>query len=180
MGQRKGGSNLFEFFIIAGNVFTTKEHSLNQIYKGDMKRRNDGGFDITIDQDEDTASLETFLETYRVLASTTGAASKYEDGSTPSAGSSDVHIGWIGYHGKSTDVKVTYGVAEVDPTSGSFSTEDSKESRPTIILHSVAAPAATTVTKTLFSSSKVTQPGADKIIAISSLGKVDFLALPTA
>lgn len=179
MGQRKGGGNLFEFFIIASNVFTTKEHSLNQIYKGDMKRRSDGGFDITIDQDEDTAALETFLETYRVLAASTGTTKKYEDGGTPSAGSSDITIGWIGYHGKSTDVKVSYGCAEVDPTSGSFTTEDSVESHPTIILHSVAAPATTTVTKTLFSSSKVTQPGADKTIASGSLGKVDFLALPT-
>jgi hypothetical protein len=167
-----------------GAILWTGEQNLGI----DVARRDDTGWDLTVDQEDASDAFRTLTNDYvDAAASETSNERKYEDG-TKMGGTviADVTLVFAecygGVLGSGLKRLVWAGFCYIDPTSGSYSQAADEVVKPSLILHSTPAPfaavaggagtPATTLNATMVNAT------AAITLAESSLGRAENLAVP--
>lgn len=181
-GNVTGGASRNSFWTIATDhtsIGTSPVFTFPQTVSTAVTRNENGGYDYTLDQIEDSEALYTFLSTYAPV-SETGAQEEVtlEDGT---------EVG--GATGQSPDVlSIVYGavnsseskrkllvvICKLDNTSGSWTQSANTYNRPTLSALAQKALATVTVPATYFDSTLVTQT--EVVIAPNTRGTVVWMA----
>jgi hypothetical protein len=133
-----GGGNYSVFFTAdetAGTWHTVPLISMNKKIKTSVSRTA-----FTLDQNEDTPAMTTFLETYAPISQAASDAGEYEDGvKFNSATANSQTLGQIIYGGKlvssgtgQTKRKVVLMLCKLSQDAGSFDMESGKYTKPKV------------------------------------------------
>jgi hypothetical protein len=156
-----GGGNYSVFFTAdetAGTWYTSAVMSFNKKIKTSVSRTA-----FTLDQNEDTPEMTTFLELYAPITQAASDAGEYEDGvKFNSATANSQTLGQIVYGGKlvssgtgQTKRKVVVMLCKLAQDAGSFDMESGKYTKPKIAGEVVNNDAMVTVPAACFNTAFV-------------------------
>ena len=159
-----GGGNYSVFFTAdetTGAWYTSVQISLNKKIKTSVSRTS-----FTLDQNDDTPEMTTFLELYAPITQAASDSGEYEDGvKFNSATANSQTLGQIIYGGKlvssgtgQTKRKVVVMLCKLAQDAGSFDMESGKYTKPKIAGDVVNNDKLVTVPASVFDISLVSSP----------------------
>ena len=164
-GQIIGGGRIINFFRFTNGTSptlgVTSLYSFGDQISTDVSIDNTGIWTITIDQIQDDAAFNTFIETEKDYTIAGVETVTYEDGIIQLANSNStlyaiIRGGVVAGGASAAARKVATAAVVLDLSSGAFKQEGAKYNRSKIVLKSVAVQGTVTILATHFNSCMVT------------------------
>lgn len=186
-GQVLAGGNRIDFLTMANGtspaVGTTAAFTLTDyILNSDVTKDDTGVPSLKIEQVQDDAAFQTFLETYISSSPTVAEDLTFEDGTKQlgSSGSNSqlvaiVYGGIVSGGSSDGKRKVWIFPCRLKSSAGAYKQEGEKYSRPSLELAGFALQGTLTVVTAAFSSTKLTTPAQQVITTATRYGKPVFV-----